>query len=65
MVGEPFVDVTLPKTFPSHDVADCEVFMSFGNDEDALLFRDWWNEKGAVLFNQYARRARQRRDRGE
>jgi hypothetical protein len=35
------------------DVAEHEVLMAFNGDSDALAFRDWWQEEGAVLFAEY------------
>lgn len=48
-----FTDVTFESEYPRDSVAEHEVFMSFNNDGDALAFREWWDEKGAVLFQEF------------
>jgi len=45
-----FTDVTFPRQYPRHDVADHEVIMAFRNDDDAEKFRQWWDEVAATEF---------------
>jgi hypothetical protein len=40
----------LPKEFPGRNCADHEIFMSFNNDSDAEIFRDWWESYGEAEF---------------
>jgi len=47
-------DMTFEREFPSKDVAEHEVFISFTNDYQAAMFFDWWNEKGERDFEKYA-----------
>lgn len=54
-MSEPFTDVSFPDEHPAARVADHEVLMSFTNDSDALLFRDWWEKWGQHLFGEYAK----------
>lgn len=49
----PFTAVRFAGQYPQQDVADNEVFMSFLNDEDAIFFREWWNEEGAAAFQKW------------
>jgi len=35
------------------DVYDHEVFLGFHNDEDAYSFRDWLDDQGLELFQEY------------
>jgi hypothetical protein len=35
------------------EIHEHEVFMGFGNDDDAIAFREWWDDRGAALFQQW------------
>ncbi len=50
-----FIDVSFPRQYPQHDVADNEVLLSFRNDEDGIRFREWWHEQGSGLFGKWLR----------
>lgn len=49
----PAKDVRFPTEFPTHEVAEHEVFMTFRNDDDAALFREWWEDEGAAAFGKW------------
>lgn len=51
---QPFEDVRFPIQHPTSPVAEHEVLMSFNSDDDALMFRDWWQLWGKHLFGAYA-----------
>ena len=57
-MSEPFEDVSFLPEHPAAPVAEHEVLMSFVNDSDAALFRDWWELWGKHLFGTYASAAR-------
>lgn len=46
----PFTDLDFLNEYPAGRVAENEVFMSFNEDSEAIAFREWWNEEGAVGF---------------
>lgn len=50
MAFDPLRDVDMPDQYPANDVADHEVFLSFRNDDDAIFFREWWNDVGVKAF---------------
>jgi hypothetical protein len=50
---KPFTAVDLPRQLPAKDVADHQVFMSFVNDDDAIDFREWWDDAGALAFAEW------------
>ena len=52
LTKEPFTDCNFHREIRKH-IDEHEIFISFINDDDAVLFYKWWNEKGAVLFNNY------------
>lgn len=52
------MNVEFKTEHPAAGVADHEVLMAFTNDDDALLFRDWWQLWGQHLFCDYAKAAR-------
>lgn len=52
------MNVEFKTEHPAAGVADHEVLMAFTNDDDALLFRDWWQLWGQHLFGDYAKAAR-------
>ena len=56
MAHDGFEDLTFPRQYPQSDVSDNEVLMAFRNDEDAIVFRDWWHEEGKVMFQDYLNR---------
>lgn len=41
-------------TYPNEN----EVLLSFGEDMDALLFEEWWNEDGCGQFMEWAEQQR-------
>lgn len=48
---------TLPPTIESearYRVAEHEIYLSFVNDSDAVMFHDWWNQKGVDLWRKWA-----------
>lgn len=49
----PFRDVSFPDLHPQQSVADHEVLMSFLGDAEAIAFREWWFERGSVLFHRW------------
>lgn len=49
----PFTDFEFATEYPSHRVADHEVFMSFTDDDDAIAFREWLASDGLELFAEY------------
>lgn len=53
MGKERFTDVEIPKMHALHAVAEHEVLMSFHGDSDAVRFREWWDDEGAILFNDW------------
>lgn len=53
---EPFTDVTFRGDFPRQSVADHEVFLSFNGDSQAEAFHDWWDDEGAVQFQDWLNR---------
>ena len=52
---EPFVDVQLRDRI-EREIAEHEVFMSFTNDDDAEQFTYWWEEEGAIHFQDWLNR---------
>ncbi len=45
--------MTVPPTITRETVlrtADHEILLSFNNDEDAIVFFEWWNRAGEKLF---------------
>ena len=53
MPEKPFEAVRFLDELEAYEVADYQVFMSFVNDEDALAFREWWEQFGAVGFQRW------------
>lgn len=53
---EPFKGVDLPRMHSPQSVAEHEVLMSFNGDDDAVLFAEWWDEKGTFAFNQWVQK---------
>ena len=49
------IEFEFRETYPQETVAEHEVFMSFVNDDDALLFREWFDEIGEDLFNEWVK----------
>lgn len=52
---EPFIDVDFPRE-RAYRLADHEVLMAFNGDSYAAAFHDWWDEEGAVLFQDWLNR---------
>ena len=52
-IQNPFTDVDFLRHYPGHSVADHEVFMAFNGDDQAIAFHEWWNESGAILFQEW------------
>lgn len=46
------LDITFPQQL-QYDVAEHEVFMEFGCDLDAILFREWWGGAGFAAFKRW------------
>jgi hypothetical protein len=43
------------RTDAHFSVPEHQILLSFNNDEDALLFLDWWNECGWKAFAKWAK----------
>lgn len=52
---KPFSDVDFPRERTYH-LAEHEVFLSFNGDSDAAAFTEWWDEEGAVVFQDWLNR---------
>jgi hypothetical protein len=48
-ITTPFSDVDFRERYPSESVRENHVLMSFNADDDALLFREWWDNKRRQL----------------
>ena len=42
------------RTTIERDIHEHEVFISFVNDEDAVLFHEWWQAHGWKAFKKWA-----------
>lgn len=60
---DPFKSVTFRREYPTHDVAEHEVLMSFGGDSEAVAFREWWNLRGAEDFARHLKAVEHSRSR--
>jgi hypothetical protein len=48
-----FEGVEFRKEYPAESVADHHVLMAFNRDQDAIDWRQWWDEEGAKVFREW------------
>lgn len=43
------------------EIHDHETLLAWSGDDDAILFAEWWNEKGFAAFSKWATKEKARR----
>lgn len=51
----------IEERYPSGDVEEFRCLLSFNDDDDGIAFREWWEEVGRVVFNEWLKKHKEER----